>query len=162
MKRILLGVALAATLVFPALAKNFAVPAKNPAVTVVVPDKWKTEEIDFGYSAKSPDGDVFFSIESAKVNKTDALFENNSQWMKENKIKENVKVEKREMDFNGIAGEVHRYTTTDANGPTIVDFVLMPGGKNTMILITLWASSEERTANGKDIDLIMNSIKPIQ
>ena len=162
MKKLLLGVVLAASLALPAFAKNFAVPGKNPAVTVVVPDKWKSEEIEFGWSAKSPDGDVFFSIESANVKKIDALFDNNAKWMKENKINDKVQVEKREMDFNGIAGEVHRYNTKDANGPTIVDFVLMPGGKNTMILITLWASSEERTANAKDIDSIMNSIKPIQ
>lgn len=162
MKKFLLGAVIAASLIVPAIAKNFAVPSKNPAITVVVPDKWKTEEIEFGYSARSPDEDVFFSIESATVKKIDALFDNNTKWMKENKINDKVKPIKNEMNFNGVQGEVHTFNTTDANGPTIVDFVLLPGGKNTMILITLWGSDEERKANGKDIDAIMNSIKPIQ
>lgn len=160
MKKIMLGLVLAAALTVPAVARNFAVPAKNPAVTVVVPDKWKTEEIDFGYSAKSPDGDVFFSVESASVKKIDAMLDNNTKWMKENKIK-SVAPEKKTMDFNGVSGDVLRYVTTDENGPTIVDFVLMQGGKNTMVMFTLWASEKERTANEKDIDAIMNSIKPL-
>lgn len=162
MKKFLLGAVIAASLIMPALAKNFAVPGKNPAITIVVPDTWKTEEIDFGYSARSPDEDVFFSVESANVKKIDALFDTNAKWMKENKINDKMKPVKTEMNFNGVQGEVHTFNTTDANGPTIVDFVLLPGGKNTMILITLWGSDEERKANGKDIDTTMNSIKPIQ
>lgn len=160
-KKIVLGLALAACLSMPVPARNFAVPSKAPAITIVVPDDWKVEEIEYGYSAKSPDGDVFFSVESARVGKLDAMLENNNAWMKENKIKTNVPVEKRTMDFNGVEGEVIRYTTTDENGPTIVDFVLLPGGKNTMIMLTLWGSQEERTANAKAIDAIMNSVKPI-
>ena len=145
----------------PVLARNFAVPARNPAITITVPDDWKTEEIEFGYSARSADEDVFFSVEYARANKIDALLDNNSKWMKENKINANVKPEKRTMDFNGAEGEVLRYVTTDENGPTIVDFVLLSGGKNTMIMLTLWGSQEERTANAKAIDGIMNSVKPI-
>jgi len=39
--------------------------AKNPAVTLRLPYTWKSEEIEYGFSAKSPDGDMFFSVESA-------------------------------------------------------------------------------------------------
>ena len=162
MKKFILGAVLVASLALPALAKNFAVPAKNPVITISVPDKWKTEEIEFGYSAKSPDGDVFFSVESAKGKKIDAMLDNNAEWMKENKINDKVKPEKVTMDFNGASGDVLRYVTKDENGPTIVDFILMEGGKNTMIMVTLWASDAERKTNAAAIDSLMNSIKPIK
>lgn len=161
MKKSLLALVLATCLVAPVSARNFAAPAKNPVITVTVPDKWKTEEIDFGYSARSPDGDIFFSVEYASAKKIDALMDTNTKWMKENKINFNIKPEKLKMNFGGVEGEVLHYVTTDENGPTIVDFVLLPGGKDTMIMVTLWGSEEERKANGPDIDGIMNSIKPI-
>jgi hypothetical protein len=160
-KRTILSLVLATSLIAPVMAKNFAVPAKNPALTVVLPDNWKTEEIDFGYSAKSPDGDVFFSVEYASGKKVDALLEANVKWMKENKIDFNVKPEKLTMNFNGASGDVMRYVTKDENGPTIVDFVLLNGGNNTLVMITLWADEDERKANAAAIDSIMNSIKPI-
>ncbi len=40
-------------------SRNFAVPAKNPVITLNVPDNWKVEEIEFGFSAVSPGKDVF-------------------------------------------------------------------------------------------------------
>lgn len=161
MKRLLLGAAVAVSLILPAFAKNFAFPTKNPVATIVIPDNWKTEEIDYGYSARSPDDDVFFSVEFARAKQIDALFADNAKWMKENKIKDNGKPEKNKISLNGIEAEVFTFNTTDANGPTIVDFVIMSGGQDRVILLTLWASEDERKANSKDIDAMMNSIKPI-
>ena len=72
---------------FPAFAKNLALPAKNPIATISVPDKWKMQEIAYGYSAMSPDGDIFFSAEYATGDKgVERMMKNNTQWMKENKI----------------------------------------------------------------------------
>ncbi|GJE41084.1 hypothetical protein [Methylobacterium soli] len=161
MRKFLLGLAFLA-LALPAEARNFAVPEKNPAVTLRLPDTWKSEEIEYGFSAKSPDGDMFFSVESASKKKLDAMLLANKKWMKENEIDDKVKPEEREMDFNGTAGQVIRYNTTDLNGKTIVDFVILSGGENQVIMITLWGSEEERAANKADIAGIMNSVRPIQ
>ncbi len=57
----------------PALAKNLAVPEKDPIATVTIPDTWKMEEIDYGYSAKSPDGDVQFYFEYASQSRVDKM-----------------------------------------------------------------------------------------
>src|SRR5450631_2704535 len=70
----------------PAWAKNFAFPEKNPVGTVSIPDSWKTEEIDYGYSAKSSDGEVFFYVEYAGGPRVDKMLDNNTEWLKENKI----------------------------------------------------------------------------
>ncbi len=145
---------------FSADAKNFAIPAKNPVMTMNVPDNWKVEEIEYGFSAVSPGRDVFFSVEYATANKVDALMKNNEKWMKENKIKM-VKPQQVEAPINGIPSTVFTFETTDENGPTTLDFIMMPGGDNRLVMFTLWGSSNERKKHGAAIDAMMGSIKPI-
>ncbi|MEH3147613.1 MAG: hypothetical protein PGN34_20210 [Methylobacterium frigidaeris] len=161
MKGYLLGAMMLAALAAPAEARNFAVPDKNPAVTLTVPDKWDIDEIEYGYSAKSPDGGIFFSVEYAGKKKLDSMMAANKKWMKENKIDASVKAQEREMDFGGTKGEVVRFDTTDANGKTLVDFVFLDGGKDQVIMLTLWGSEEERADNKAAIAAIMASVKPI-
>ena len=60
MKKFMLAAVVLVSVALPAVAKNFAVPEKNPVATLAIPDTWKTEEIEYGYSAKSPDSDIFF------------------------------------------------------------------------------------------------------
>jgi hypothetical protein len=162
MRNVLLGAALLAGLAGPAFAKNFAVPANNPALTLSIPDKWKPDEIQYGYGAKSPDGDVFFSVEYASKSRFDRMMKENEKWMRENEIDDKVEPTEKDVDFNGKPGKLFRFDTTDGNGKTIVDFIVVKGNDNTAILITLWASEEERQANKADINAIMGSIRPIQ
>jgi len=162
MKQFLIGASLLACLVSPAFARNIAVPANDPVALVTVPDSWKFEEIDYGYSAVSPGKDVFFSVEYADKNKIDAMMENNKVWMKENGIDGTVKPVEAEMDFGGLSGTVFRFDTKDEEGPTRVDFVLLPGGKNRVIFLTLWGSSEERKKHSDEVEAIMKSVKAIQ
>lgn len=161
MKKLLLSLAVLSLFATPLAAKNFAVPDKDPAATISVPDNWKIEEIEFGFSAQSPGKDVFFSMEYASAKKLDAMMKTNEAWMKDNEIDFSKTPESKEMDFNGISGSVLRYNTTDQNGPTIVDFVLLPAGKERVIMLTLWGSDTERAKHKDAITSIMNSVKPI-
>jgi hypothetical protein len=162
MSKFLLAAAVLALLAGPAIARNIAVPANDPAATVTVPDNWKFEEIDYGYSAMSPGKDVFFSVEYAGKDKIDAMMKNNEDWMKENGIDGSVKPTQTEMTFGGLSGTVFRFDTKDDDGPTRVDFVLLPAGKDRVIFLTLWGSTEERASHAAEIDGIMNSVKAIQ
>ncbi|MGO4571402.1 hypothetical protein [Microvirga sp. 2TAF3] len=161
MKKFLMGAVLAGLLALPAEARNFAVPEKDPSVTLIVPDTWKIEEIDFGYSAQSPGEDVFFSVEYAHARDIEAMLDNNDKWMKQSGIKK-VKPEKIAGKLNGIDATVFQFNTTDENGPTQVEFILLPAGKERTIMLTLWASDGEREKHKDAIDMMMNSVKPIQ
>lgn len=161
MKKLLAAIALMGVLATSAHAKNFAVPDKDPAVTLSVPDNWTTEEIAYGYSAQSPGKDVFFSVEFASARDVEKMLENNETWMKENSIKK-VAPKKAEIPINGIPATVFQFETTDSNGPTTVEFIMMAAGKKRMIMLTLWGSDAEREKHGKAIDSIMSSVKPIQ
>lgn len=150
-----------ALLAGPAQARNIAVPEKDPAALVTVPDKWTTEEIEYGYSAKSPDGDVFFSVEYARGTALDKMMANNDAWLKENKIKPKGDATKKDINLGGLDATIYSYNARDPNGDTIVDFVVFPAGKGRVVLLTLWASEEEREANKADILSIQKSVKAI-
>ncbi|AMJ61186.1 hypothetical protein [Bosea sp. PAMC 26642] len=147
-------------MIAPAFAKNFAVPTKNPAVTITVPNDWKTQAIGYGYSARPQDESVFFSVEFADARNIDKMMATNDAWMKENKIKK-VEPIKADAPLNGIPATVFQYRTTDENGPTKVDFILLPAGENRVIMLTVWGSDEEREAHGNELDAIFGSIKSI-
>lgn len=158
--RLFLATFVALLYVAPATAKNFAVPDKNPAITLTVPNNWKTQEIEYGYSARPPDEAIFFSVEFASARNIDKMMATNEAWMKENEIKQ-VKPIQAEIPINGISSTVFQFRTTDANGPTKVDFILMPAGNERVIMITVWGSDEERATHSKALDDIFGSIKSI-
>ncbi|MDB5601935.1 MAG: hypothetical protein JWN71_3979 [Xanthobacteraceae bacterium] len=162
MKKLLMLTTCCALLAGVANARNIAVPPNDPAALITVPDAWKFEEFNSGYSAVSPDKDIFFSVEYTTKNKVETLLKNNQKWMKENDIDGSVKPTETVMALGGLDGIVYRFDTKDPNGPTRVDFVLLPGGKNRVILLTLWASDKEREKHSSEIDSIMNSVKAIQ
>lgn len=161
MRKLLAAVALMGLLATSAHARNLAVPDKDPAVVLTVPDNWKMQEIAYGYSAESPGKDVMFFVEFASAKNVDAMLANNETWMKENKIKK-VEPVKAEAPLNGIPATIFQFKTSDANGPTTVDFIMLPGGKNRMIMLTVWGNDEEREKHGKALDSIFSSIKAIQ
>lgn len=162
MKRTLIGAALMLALALPVQARNYAVPEKNPAATLTIPDSWNTEEIEYGYNAFSPGKDVYFAVEYTSAKKIDAMMKNNQQWMKENEIDGSVTPQKADIKINGIDATVFSFDTKDLNGKTTVEFILMSGGDNRVIMLTLWGSDEDRAKHAKDIAAIMNSVKPIQ
>jgi hypothetical protein len=149
-------------LTLPAAAATFALPPKNPAITMVLPDAWKPEEIDYGYSAMSPDQDVFFSVEYADSKSIDKMTDNNAAWMKENKIVPTAEAVKSAVDFHGLKGDLLHFAAKDENGPTNVDFVFSDAGHGRIFMFTLWASDAEMKNHADDFDKIVKSIKPIE
>lgn len=159
-RTISLAAMLALSCVAPGFAKNLAVPEKDPVALLTIPDTWNQQEIEFGYSGTSPDGNVFFSVEYAKGNRVDKLFALNDEWMKDNKIAPTGEPKKQEITLGGLPATLFVYQATDDNGPTEIDFVLIPAGKR-IVLLTLWGSEQEQKDNKADIDIIKNSVKAI-
>lgn len=161
MKIVCIAVALTLSLAAaPAWAKKFAFPASDPAATVTIPDTWKTRSIKYGFEAKSPDGDIFFSVESAPATGMSKMLDENTAWMKDNKITVTAKPTEREIDLGGLKGKMLNYPAKDANGETEMLLIFAEAGQR-LIFVTLWASVEEQKANDKDINTIMGSIKTI-
>lgn len=145
----------------PGFAGNLAVPAKDPIATLSIPDSWEMEEIEWGYSATSPDKGVAFYVESATAARMDNLFATNDEWLKENNIQPKGKPSEHEVNIGGLPAKVLSYQATDEDGDTIIDFVIIPEAKGRVILLTLWGSEEDRETNKVDLEAIKQSIKAI-
>lgn len=158
MLRLLSGALLTALLALPAQARTLSVPEKTPVLTATVPDGWKHDTSQYGQSATSSGDDVFFAIEFADPKSLDAMKKANLAWMKEAQIKVVEPIES-EGTFNGLKATVYEYVTTDANGPTYLDLVMLPVKGGTAML-TLWGSTAERERHAKDVAAIMASVKP--
>jgi hypothetical protein len=149
-----------ALLASPVVAKNFAVPDKDPAIIVSIPNDWATKEVKYGYEGWSPNKDVYISVEFAAIKNVKAMMEANQKWMKDTGIKVNQPIE-AETNLNGITATLYKFETTYKDAPTTVDFIMLPGGKDRVVLLTLWGNDEERTKHGKAIDSILSSVKAI-
>lgn len=155
------AMAIVAALIGPAMAKNFAVPPKNPAMTVTFPEDWKIDEIDYGFTAKDPDENVAIYIESADDKGVDGLMKLNKDWMVEQKIEPQGKPDERQVDFGSVKGTLYSYAAKDSNGPTVLQFLVIPASENRVILLTVWASKEEREKKQAELDAVFNSLKAI-
>ncbi len=161
MNKFLAGAVVALSLVAaPADARNFAVPEKNPAITLSVPNSWEVEESEFGYSMFSPGKDVFFSVETARSREVKPLMDATKKWMRTNKIKA-VEPTQAETKLNGMDATVFQFETSDDNGPTTVELILVNGGPDHIVMFTLWGSDKEREKHGRAVDAIMKSVKRI-
>jgi len=159
MVRFLVVVVALAAFAAAASARTVAVPDGNPSLAMTFPEAWKTRPIDYGYSALSPDKDVFVSIEYARgEDDVAAMLRLNEDWMKENAIKP-VEPTRDEGKVNGIPFTHLEFDTTDADGKTLVDFFMMSAGKH-MAMITVWGSVSERNRHQDDIMAMLNSIRP--
>ncbi len=143
-------------------AKTLEVPAKNPMATITIPDSWKLEEIDFGYSGQSPDGSLMVYVESATGARFDKMLSLTEEWMTENKIKLAEKADEREITISGMPAKIISAKGTDKDGPTVVDFVFIPAGEKRVIMLTLWGSEDERKTNSADLDIIRSSVKALK
>lgn len=142
-------------------ARNYVFPEKNPTATVVIPDSWDANEIEFGYTASSPDEDIVFTVETASSSRLDRMIEQNMQWLKEQDVVPKGKPKEEQITINGISATLYTYDATDPDGDTIFEFVIFPAGQGRVVLMSLWGSEEARAENKVDIDSIITSIKPI-
>jgi hypothetical protein len=155
------AVALTLSFAAPAWARNFAFPPSNPTATVSIPDTWKTEAVEYGFEARSPDNDVYLSIETASAKAMNKMLADNMAWMKRNKISVTGKPKENDINLGGLQGKMQIFPAKDENGETQVMLIYAESDQR-LIFITLWASEDEQKSNDKDINTIMNSIKTIQ
>ncbi|SDR61537.1 hypothetical protein SAMN05519103_07502 [Rhizobiales bacterium GAS113] len=159
MKRSLLAVAFAVALTMPALARDFSVPKKDPAIAISIPDNWKIRDIDYGFSAASPGDDVYFYVESTQAKSVDKMMALNDAWMKDQKITPEGEAKITSVDQGPVKATIYNYKAKDENGPTNVSFTLIPAG-DRLIMLTLWGSLDEQKKHDAEIDSILGSIRP--
>ena len=142
----------------PAWARDVAVPPKDPAVTLVVPDSWDIKNIDAGVQTIPPDKAVYAYANYGARSELETTLAKYREWMKNNKIVVNKPSETR-IDFAGTPGRVIPYDTKGKSGKTIVDFIILGASRDRYVILTVWGSAEERAGDEADLTAIMASVK---
>jgi hypothetical protein len=159
MRGVALGSLLALTGAGTAWAKEIVLPEKNPAVTLTIPDDWKTEVRDTEVVSTSPDGDVSFEVGFETRADRDSLVKDKVSFLRKQKVNLSIKPVEQAMDFGGTPARVQRYRTTDKYGKTIVDLVTLDASRDRALLMTIWGSEDQRQANEAALDTIMKSVR---
>jgi hypothetical protein len=149
-------------LIQPAYAETYAVPDKNPAFAITVPDTWEDDESEYGYTFQSPDESVYFSIEYSSGRSVNKMIDANFEWMKENNIVPLEKPVETEIELGGNKGKIYTFKAKDDEGETFIELVLIDAGENRAVMLTLWASEKAHEKNKTDIDTIKSSLKSIK
>ncbi|KQQ18314.1 hypothetical protein ASF53_06560 [Methylobacterium sp. Leaf123] len=159
MPGVALGSLLAVTGAGTAWAKEIVLPEKNPAVTLTIPDDWKTEVRDTDVVSTSPDGDVSFEVSFETRADRESLVKDKTSFLRKQKVNLSIKPVEQAMDFGGTPARVQRYRTTDKYGKTIVDLVTLDASRDRALLMTIWGSEDQRQANEEALDAIMKSVR---
>lgn len=159
LRGVALGSLLALTGAGTAWAKDIVLPEKNPAVTLTIPEDWKTEVRDTEVVSTSPDGDVSFEVGFETRADRDSLVKEKVSFLRKQKVNLSIKPVEQAMDFGGTPARVQRYRTTDKYGKTIVDLVTLDASRDRALLMTIWGSEDQRQANEAALDTIMKSVR---
>ena len=154
----ILGATAIVLLSLPAWARDVAVPLKDPAVTLTIPDSWDIKNIDAGVQTIPPDKAVYVYANYGARSELETTLAKYRDWMKSNKIVVN-KPSETTTDFAGTPGRVIRYDTKGKNGKTIVDFIVLNASRDRYVILTVWGSADERAGDVADLTAIMASVK---
>ena len=162
MKPVLFACAIAAFSTAPALAKNFAIPEKNPLVTVVLPDDWEADEIDNGVQVTSKDGEIYIAFEAVKASKAEAALNEGLDYLKGKGVKiDESSMKQKEETINGMKGIEVDFTGKDKDGDTQISLMLLGASKERFVMLTYWGTPDGAKANAEALNKIAESIKPV-
>lgn len=143
-----------------ASAKNFTLPDKDPVMIFSFPNDWETDDIKYGFEARSPDDEIYVSIETpppsdAGVKK---YWKDTEKWMKSNNIVSKSMAEKQ-MEVSGAQCTDLEVEAKDEDGPTQVSLLICPLAGGRAAIITLWASEDDQKTFKDELGSILSSIK---
>lgn len=150
---------LLASFTLPAEAKTYALPAKSPAITLTIPDNWNVTAEQNEINSVASDGYLVVNVAYGDRSDLENLIRETRAYLKKGKVDLSVKPVAVTLDVGGTPAQVQRYTTTAGSEKTIVDFVTVDASRDRVVLITIWGTKDERTANEATLSAVMNSIK---
>ena len=157
----LLGaVTLAVSTVTPAMAESFKMPEKKPVISVTFPDSWKPEETDAGVQGQTED--VYLAVEATRNEKgIDAIIDSTFEMFKEHKVDVDKSSQKtNKLKIAGQDAEEMLFTGKDEDGPTTISITLFTV-KDTVIVISYWATTSKADKYNAAIGKIVTSIKAL-
>ena len=143
----------------PVLAKTYQLPDANPAVSVMLPDKWKPSEVEKGVEATSPDGETYVALETATAKGIEALIDDDIQFLTDRGVVVDKSTQQtHDTTINGMSVSFLRWSGKDKDGPTNVTLGIYGVTGNLILLMTAWSSPTGEKLYGKELDGIVSSV----
>jgi hypothetical protein len=162
MKKLSLALLLALALLTPSYGKTFKIPEEKSFVSITIPDDWKSKEIDTGVESQSADDEVYFAVETTDAKGMDKSIEEAVKYLQEQGVTIDEKSMKQsEGKINGMDGVDVTWSGKDKEGDAIISLTILAAKKDKVVLITYWASPDGTKKHSKELEAILNSIKPL-
>ena len=146
-----------------AQAKAFKLGDDGAVSWISIPDTWEPSEIDDGVEGTSPDKETYVAAEIVKATELEQAGNEEEKFFKKEKIKikEETKKEKK-ITVNGLPAYDVSWDATDKDGPTHISMTLIKVADDKLLMLTYWGSEAGEKTNGKELNEIAQSIKPIK
>ena len=162
MTKFLLSLAALAVMVMPVAAKEFKLPKEESIFSVKFPDSWKVTQEDESLEALSGDEAVAIWMQTDDASTLEDSIKANVDYLIEQGVKLDLKTQKEtEGEHNGMPMRTVSWKGTDTESACAVSLVLLRPTKDTAITMLYWATEEEVKKNTKDINAVLESMKPL-
>jgi hypothetical protein len=159
MRKTLILAALSCLVAVPVMAKTYQLPDANPAVSVMLPDKWKPSEVEKGVEATSPDGETYIALETATAKGMETLIDEDIQFLTDRGVVVDKSTQQtHDTTINGMSVSFLRWSGKDKDGPTNVTLGIYGVTGNLILLMTAWSSPTGEKLYDKELDGIVSSV----
>ena len=162
MSKFLLSLAALAVMVIPVAATEYKLPKKESIFSVKFPDSWKVTQEGDSVEAFSGDEAVAIWMQTDDASTIDDSMKANIEYLNEQGVKLDQKTRKdTEGEHNGMPMSTVSWKGTDAESDCSVSLIFLHPTEDTAITMLYWATEEEVKKNAKDIDSVIESMKPL-
>jgi hypothetical protein len=159
----LLVLALSALTLSTAFAGTEKIPAKDPVVSITIPEKWKVDKDEEALDISSPDEELYFSVEVHDAGNTDKAVEAAHRYLTKNKVTLDKATEQKTSNpLNGRPCDTFQWKGTDKVGPCNVTISVVKITEAKVLVILYWGSEEGEKKHGLELLTMMGSMKPVE
>ena len=143
---------------------TFKIPEDKPVVTITLPDAWKPEKIAKGVQGQTSDDAIYFAAELTRNEQgMNSIIDEMSKMLREQKVSlDHGSKKENRYQLNGFAADETSYDGSGADGPESVKVTFVSIDKDTVLVLTFWASLKLAKDHDKEVRAIMQSIKAVK
>lgn len=162
MKKLILSLAALAALAIPAFAKEYKLPKEDSVFSIKFPDKWTVTYEDESVDALSPDEAVEIYAQTDDAETIEDSVTASIKYLDEQGVKLKLDTQKEtDGEHNGMKTGSLVWKGTDKDGDCTVSLVFIQVTEETTITLIYWATDEMVKKHEKDINGVLESMKPV-
>lgn len=145
-------------------AKSFSIGDKRPVATITIPDSWKTETIENGVEATSPDEGISIAIEAVEIKDVEQATREGIKYFGDQGVKIDPSTQKqRETTMSGKPAIDISWKGKDEDGEeTNVGLTFVILSEKDSVLFYFWGDDESTKMNEPALKSIADSIRSVQ